>query len=276
MKQVVFSRFAVLLSIVLVGLAGGCASHPAIVVGERDVPPDARLSEAEAKKLMLDALDRSTWLAGHTLTSSTWGVTEFAVRNDAVVIRFTDASDGTIREGTLPFAQDVHLEGRWDLNELRDVFDIDGVGLSLRWYEKDDAVAFLKGYYAAKRIRMAKAAPVDVREIEAFQAGIVAQYHAANPKPVLPEEARRYAIQAADAAKGTRYEDAVAAYEKAFEVAPWWPEGHYNCALMHGALEQYGQAITEMRKYLLLVPDAPNARAAQDKIYVWEGRQGVK
>jgi hypothetical protein len=27
-----------------------------------------------------------------------------------------------------------------------------------------------------------------------------------------------------------------------------------------------------MRRYLLLVPDAPNARAAQDKIYEWEAK----
>ena len=32
-----------------------------------------------------------------------------------------------------------------------------------------------------------------------------------------------------------------------------------------------------MKKYLTLVPNAPNARAAQDKIYAWEGaRESMK
>lgn len=31
-------------------------------------------------------------------------------------------------------------------------------------------------------------------------------------------------------------------------------------------------AIAAMERYLSLVPDAPNARAARDKIYLWKGR----
>jgi len=33
---------------------------------------------------------------------------------------------------------------------------------------------------------------------------------------------------------------------------------------------QYNSAINRMRKYLKLVPEAEDARAAQDKIYEWE------
>jgi hypothetical protein len=35
-------------------------------------------------------------------------------------------------------------------------------------------------------------------------------------------------------------------------------------------------AVAEMNRYLVLVPDAPNASAAQDKIYEWEGKAGRK
>jgi hypothetical protein len=35
-------------------------------------------------------------------------------------------------------------------------------------------------------------------------------------------------------------------------------------------LDDYPGAIIEMKRYLTLVPDAPNARALQDKIYDWE------
>jgi hypothetical protein len=40
--------------------------------------------------------------------------------------------------------------------------------------------------------------------------------------------------------------------------------------------EEFDEAVAEIKKYLALVPDAPNARAAQDKIYEWDGRAGRK
>ena len=40
--------------------------------------------------------------------------------------------------------------------------------------------------------------------------------------------------------------------------------------LVPGKLGQYGEAIQHMNKYLALAPDAPDARAARDKIYVWQ------
>jgi tetratricopeptide (TPR) repeat protein len=63
---------------------------------------------------------------------------------------------------------------------------------------------------------------------------------------------------------------ALAAYRAALDVSPDWAAGHYNAALVAGQLERYGLAITEMRRYLYLEPNAPDARAAQDQIYRWE------
>jgi hypothetical protein len=54
-------------------------------------------------------------------------------------------------------------------------------------------------------------------------------------------------------------------------VAPWWPEGYFNRALILGETGRYRKAVEEMRKYLMIVPGAPDAREAQDKIYEWEG-----
>jgi hypothetical protein len=39
-----------------------------------------------------------------------------------------------------------------------------------------------------------------------------------------------------------------------------------------GEVGNFNTAVIEMKRYLLLVPDAPNTRAAQDKIYIWEGK----
>jgi len=104
---------------------------------------------------------------------------------------------------------------------------------------------------------------------DAFQ-GVVTQYRAANPKPVMPEVAHKFKVQAEFAVQEKRLDKAIELYGKALEVVPWWPEGHYNLALVLGETRKYRDAMLEMKRYLLLAPDAPEARAAQDKIYQWE------
>lgn len=108
-----------------------------------------------------------------------------------------------------------------------------------------------------------------IRDDEEFRK-VVSDYHTANRKPELSEEARKYRIQAELAVKDKRFDDAADRYSQALLIAPWWPEGHFNRALIFGELKRYGEAITEMNRYLQLTPAAPDARAARDKIYEWE------
>ena len=98
----------------------------------------------------------------------------------------------------------------------------------------------------------------------------VTAYRAANPKPDLSEEARKFKVQAEFAVAQKHFSESADLYAKALTLAPWWPEGHFNRALVSGEIGSYNEAIHEMKHYLLLAPDAPNARAAQDKIYQWE------
>jgi len=95
-------------------------------------------------------------------------------------------------------------------------------------------------------------------------------YRASAVKPQLPEAARRFRVQAKGAFRDKDFDTEADYYERALEVAPWWPEGHYNRALVLSEIDDYPGAIIEMKCYLTLVPDAPNPRAAQDKIYDWE------
>ncbi len=98
------------------------------------------------------------------------------------------------------------------------------------------------------------------------------QYREAATKPELPEEARRYKVQAEGSVRDKSFDDAAEFYDQALALAPWWPEGRFNRALVLSEIEVYSGAVSEMRRYLALVPDAANARAAQDKIYDWERR----
>lgn len=86
----------------------------------------------------------------------------------------------------------------------------------------------------------------------------------------LPEEANKYKVQAEGAVRDKAFDDAADLYVAALKIAPWWPVGHFNRALVLGETGDYEMAKREMNYYLRLVPDAPNARAAQDKIYEWE------
>lgn len=104
---------------------------------------------------------------------------------------------------------------------------------------------------------------------EPFQAALHA-YQSAAIKPELPESARKYKVQADSAVRDKDFAGAVNLYGQALKIAPWWPEGHFNRALVFGEMKEYDAAIIEMNRYLALVPYASNARAAQDKIYDWE------
>ncbi len=99
-------------------------------------------------------------------------------------------------------------------------------------------------------------------------------YHNTANKPTLPEEARKFRVQAEGAVRDKKFEDAAELYGKALSIAPWWPKGHFNRALVLGETRFYLGAIREMKRYLTLVPNAPDARAAQDKIYAWELKAG--
>jgi tetratricopeptide (TPR) repeat protein len=91
-------------------------------------------------------------------------------------------------------------------------------------------------------------------------------------KPELPELARKYMVQASTATEEKNYVPALILWNKAINIAPYYPLSYFNRALLKEILNDYKGAITDVKKYLELSPDASNARAAQDKIYEWEGK----
>ncbi len=148
-----------------------------------------------------------------------------------------------------------------------------GRGLAYRFVRDQEEVArrCADALYVLRRGVPAETA----EEAETFKV-VVEKYRAAAPPPEFPEEARRARVQAESALRDKRLDDAVERYEEALKIAAWWPEGRFNRALILGDLERYAEAMREMKRYLALVPEAPNARAAQDKIYEWEDKVSRK
>jgi TPR repeat protein len=105
---------------------------------------------------------------------------------------------------------------------------------------------------------------------EIFLRDVAAQYRAANPKPLLPEDVRKFRIQAEGAINDKDFNGAADLYAQGLKIAPWWPQGHFDRAVVLANINRYREAVTEMKCYLILVPDAPDARKVQDEIYDWE------
>ena len=121
--------------------------------------------------------------------------------------------------------------------------------------------------------RIIRARVVDVQEDKDKEARFqtaAQDYRAQAVKPQLPEDARRFKVQAEGAVRDKDFIGAAVLYDQALGIAPWWPEGHFNRALVLAGTDEFSDAIVEMKRYLTLVPDATDARAAQDKIYEWE------
>jgi tetratricopeptide (TPR) repeat protein len=86
----------------------------------------------------------------------------------------------------------------------------------------------------------------------------------------VPEEARKYAIRSEVQVKEGNFEGAAVELQKAVRVAPYVAQFYYNLALVNAEAKKYREAVRNMKTYLAVAPDAPNARAARDEIVKWE------
>ncbi|MGB4703571.1 MAG: tetratricopeptide repeat protein [Candidatus Saccharicenans sp.] len=58
--------------------------------------------------------------------------------------------------------------------------------------------------------------------------------------------------------------------EEALEISPFIPQIYRTRAYCYASLKQYGRAIENLKIYLLLCPEVPDAREMKDQIYKWE------
>lgn len=107
-------------------------------------------------------------------------------------------------------------------------------------------------------------------EIEKFKS-IAENFLNLEESPKLSEEQRKYIIQANAMNEARKYKNAIKLYNKVMDLNPIsYPSGYYNLALIASLDENYPFAVFCMKKYLMLLPNAEDAREAQDKIYEWE------
>lgn len=127
----------------------------------------------------------------------------------------------------------------------------------------------LEFYKQAWQTMLSLDAAEPVADRTRFESALAA-FRSASVGPDIDESVRRHKVLAENAVREKRLWEAADAFEQGLALAPWWPQGNYNMALVFAELRADALAARYMARYLQLVPDAANARAAQDKIYLWQ------
>lgn len=133
----------------------------------------------------------------------------------------------------------------------------------------EDKINLVKAIYVLSR-HAVKTKKDNDRYFEDFASSLSGYRDKIASNVSLPEAANKYKLQAEGAVRDKDFHGAVGYLKKATAVAPWWPDGYFNLALMLSELGENKLAMRFMNCYLQLVPDAPNAYAAQKQIYEWE------
>ena len=98
-----------------------------------------------------------------------------------------------------------------------------------------------------------------------------------DPKPVVPEETKRFVargLAAAEEAKETKdYRDAAAEFEKASLAAPWLGQPYRDLGIVQDKAGDYAAATRNLKLYLLSEPDSAEAEKAKELIYKIEFKQ---
>jgi tetratricopeptide (TPR) repeat protein len=103
-----------------------------------------------------------------------------------------------------------------------------------------------------------------------------AAWRALPQKPPMSEEGHARSLLADEAVSQGKPYMALHYYESALEYDPMWPAGYYNAALLSAATGNYAMAMQHMGWYLELMPDAPDAQAARDRISMWKVKSQEK
>jgi tetratricopeptide (TPR) repeat protein len=185
---------------------------------------------------------------------------EFKLARKKTIINLTDIIDFNIENPTYRKARIVLSIGNFEF-------------LASGWAKSNfDRLLKLRQYLIFMQKQLIKKRYAD--HLILFEP-IAAQYRTLKIKPAISEEQRKYIVQANSFNQQKQYERAIELYIKALNLDQTsYPAGFSNLALLNAQVNNFDAAVYYMKKYLMLVPEAQDARSSQDKIYEWEARIG--
>lgn len=253
-------RFAIILSTAGVLLAFGCATP--VYTPDPQGPPG--LTVSEARRSVSETLRTAKIRGGDSYR-------ETRVSDDGFSLSWLskgDAGSRSYRFGELARLS-VRQSGRMSVVELgRDAWE------QPAWESPADARRFVDAVQALGYLTSSRPLFNDNQAFAEFREK-AAEWREMRPKPAFPEGALRYKALAEEAAAIKDVDGAASFYEQALAIHPLWPEGRYNAALLYGEAGMHAKAIGHMKRFLELVPNAPESRAARDKLKAWGEKLGL-
>ncbi|HET8729784.1 MAG TPA: tetratricopeptide repeat protein [Moraxellaceae bacterium] len=256
MKPSILLRASAIMATLLIG---GCAAPL------RQTQPTAPMDVSSARAVLRSMPGHAT-IAGSSALATLYRIDSVTMGSDSIrindhVFHFSDMHEVTFspsHTSSMGTPVQVGISPDYDI--------VAGFDEQANAYGQQIADALLT-------LRNATSPEAKARADAAF-ADVAARYRQADPKPDTTEDMRRAQIQAEGAVRDKDFAGADAIYERMLDAVPWWPQGHFNRALILESEQDYDGAVAEMKRYLALVPEATNARAAQDKVYEWERKAG--
>ena len=282
-----FLLFAVPL-VFCAGLLSGCAGYFSQSYVYQATPENAgKLSVEQAQNVVSNAFS-------HCYPQSSRYINSLGYRTDAIGkvdfypdhYTFTSSVDGKGYSVYYQGMQDLKIDYH-AMHEWPDYFDFIWTGRVVNTYQKKvydemngncnmvypdgpmpfgpDAAVVIDAIY---RLKIEFDANYGTQAEDRFKQA-ADQYLAMAVKPKLPDDVETYSIQATTAIASKNFKTAVDLYTKGLNLAPWWASGYYNRALVLAELNADDAAIIDMKRYLYLRPDAPNASVVKHKIAEW-------
>ncbi len=125
-------------------------------------------------------------------------------------------------------------------------------------------------------IEQLKASPDDA----ALREKIIALARTIKPRPAVSEDARRHFVMATTMQKKAKnprdYAEAIAEYDAALLLAPWWADAYYNLSVVDEAAGRFDAARDALKLFLATKPKEADARQAQDRIYALEAQKKLQ
>jgi tetratricopeptide (TPR) repeat protein len=126
-------------------------------------------------------------------------------------------------------------------------------------------------------VKALQSVPGDSAKDQQLREKIILLAQKIRPAPAVPEEVERHLSRGRAAVKAAKDEQgylrAANEFRQALKIAPWLADGYYNLGLVLDKGGKYTEAMQNLKLYLIVSPNAADAREVKQLIYEIEYRQ---